>query len=375
MKLLLINAKPSLIDALAAAEGVAAVAVWPRKNSFGHLPPPSRAPLHHYRGGPKFSPRAAWQLRRLIRAERPDVVHAFYGRALAHAVMAVMGLRPRPRIVSFRGITSPLARRNVGDWLTYRHPFVDAHACESEAVRAALVCSGIAADLCAVTYNSMLHPPAGQPGRAALAEFDIPASAFVVGTVGTFRPVKGADLLLQAAAQCADLADVHWLLIGRVLDPQVRRLACDPRIRGRVRLVGQRPDASELISGADLFVMPSRAEALCQALLEAMHQGVCPVVSDAGGMKEVVRHNLDGVVVPSEDVAALAKAIRTLYADRARVAQYGAAAIRRIADAFSPAATAARTLALYRRVVAVHDNAPRPALPSGGIPRQFAEAG
>jgi glycosyltransferase involved in cell wall biosynthesis len=186
-----------------------------------------------------------------------------------------------------------------------------------------------------------------------LRQFDIPAEAFVVGTVGTFRRVKGADLLLEAAIACADLTDTYWLLIGNVVDPEVRRLAADPRIGARVRLVGHQPDAAELISGADVFVMPSRAEALCQALLEAMHQRVCPIVSGAGGMKEAVRHGRDGLVVVAEDVPALVRAIRRLHGDRRLVERFAASAKQRYAETFTPSRMAERCLAMYGHVLGV----------------------
>jgi glycosyltransferase involved in cell wall biosynthesis len=118
-----------------------------------------------------------------------------------------------------------------------------------------------------------------------------------------------------------------------------------------VRLTGHRPDASELISGADLFVMPSRAEALCQALLEAMYQRVCPVVSNAGGMKEVVRNERDGLVVPAENVDALATAIRRMRADPARLQAYAESARERVLDVFSPDKLAERCLAIYHQLL------------------------
>jgi glycosyltransferase involved in cell wall biosynthesis len=168
--------------------------------------------------------------------------------------------------------------------------------------------------------------------------------------MATMRRVKGIDILLRAAAECADLKDVYMLLFGQVVDPEIRKLASNPLIRDRVRLAGHRADASELISGADIFVMPSRSEALCQALLEAMHQGVCPVVSDAGGMKEVVRHGQDGVVFPSEDVAALARAIRALRNDRGLVARYANSSRERIAAEFTAERMAHRCVTLYGRL-------------------------
>jgi glycosyltransferase involved in cell wall biosynthesis len=171
--------------------------------------------------------------------------------------------------------------------------------------------------------------------------------------MGTFRRVKGADILLRAAIQCGELRDTYWLLIGKVVDPEIHELADDPRIRARVRLIGHRRDGAELVSGADLFVMPSRAEALCQSLLEAMQQGVCPIVSDAGGMKEVVRHGKDGLVVPIENVNALAKAVKTLNADRSTMARYAASARKRLDESFTPQRVADHCLNVYRRLLKV----------------------
>jgi glycosyltransferase involved in cell wall biosynthesis len=351
MKILLVNAKPSLADALAVRPGVNVELLWPRRHDFACVRPPQFTPLQFYHGGNKLNSRAIWQLRKILRAAKPDIVHAFYGRALTHVVLASIGMNPCPQIVSFRGITSPLGRFDIGDWLSYRHPLVAAHACESDAVRQALDRSGVDPRICWTTYNSMYHVPTQRPGKAILAQFDIPTEAFVVGTMAAMRRVKGIDLLLEAAVNCADLKDIYWLLIGDVLDPSIFQLAADPRIRSRIRLTGRRKNASELISGADVFVMPSRAEALCQALLEAMYQGVCPIVSAAGGMKEVVRHGVDGLVVPTENVAALAQAIRALYVDRSLVTRLAMQAQQRITDEFTAERMADRTLSTYRHLL------------------------
>jgi glycosyltransferase involved in cell wall biosynthesis len=178
----------------------------------------------------------------------------------------------------------------------------------------------------------------------------VPEGAFVVATAANMRPVKGADVLMQAALACADLADVYFVLMGRVHDRRVTRLAADPRAT-RVHLAGFIPDAGRLVSAADVFVMPSRAEALSVALLEAMTQGVCPVVSDAGGMKEAVRNGQDGLVFPSGDAAALADAIRALHADATLRRRLGASAQQRVAREFSGAAVAERLAEMYLWVV------------------------
>jgi glycosyltransferase involved in cell wall biosynthesis len=351
MKILLVNAKPTLADALAAHDGLNISLLWPARHHFNHIPPPARVPLRFYSGGGKLSLRAAWQMRAMINELRPDIVHAFYGRAQAHAVLAATRLRWRPKIATFRGVSTPLSRFDAGDWLSYRHPLIDGHACESAAVRDALVASGIDPGRCWVTYNTMYMLPANRPGKPGLSQFGVPPDAFVVGTIAAMRRVKGIDILLRAAHLCADLQNVYWVLFGAVVDPEVSRSAALPQIRDRVRLVGHRTDASELISGADLFVMPSRAEALCQSLLEAMHQGVCPVVSDAGGMREVVRNGRDGLVVPVENATSLARAIRRLYNDRQLLANLACSAQQRVAENFTPEKMAERCFAMYADIL------------------------
>ncbi|MCA9229586.1 MAG: glycosyltransferase family 4 protein [Planctomycetales bacterium] len=306
----------------------------------------------HYPAGSKLSWRARQSVRRAILEFQPDVVQAFLSRSIAHAVLATIGMPRPPKIVAFRGITTKLSRRDPANWITFLNPRIDGFACESEAIRQAVIESGIPAERCWVTYNGVASSSAGRRSRESILEqLNVPPEAFVVGTVAKMRRVKGMDLLLEAAIECSELRDVYWVLLGEVADPLVRKLAADPRIKDRVRLPGYLPEARKLISAADLFVMPSRSEGLCRALLEAMDAGVCPVVSDAGGMKEVVRHGRDGLVFGRESVAGMVEAIRTLYEDRELAETYAASAKRRIAESFSCRQAAERMLGGFRRLL------------------------
>ena len=292
-------------------------------------------------------------IRDAIKASRPDIVHAFWGQPLAHAILATMGMKTPPRIVSFRGITRPLGLMDPGEWISYRHPRVAGHACASEAVRESLISSGMDPGKCHTTYECVVMPSRNEMDNCVPAIPGIPPDAFVVGTIATMRRIKGADLLLKAALRISqEHRDIYWLLIGKVEDREVERLAKHPLLRDRVVATGHRPDAVNLIRRADLFAMPSRAEGLCRALLEAMSVGVCPVVSDACGMKEAVRHEIDGLVVPKENVGALAEAIDSLYQNETLRRDYAISARSRAEKTFSPAAVAERNLELYRKVMA-----------------------
>jgi glycosyltransferase involved in cell wall biosynthesis len=289
-------------------------------------------------------------VREAIRRTQADVVHAFMSRSLAHAVLATATMRNAPRLVSFRGILATPHLWDPVQWITYRCPLIAAHACESEAVRDAMIASGVDAARCGVVYNCVARTlkPVGR--IAARRAWNVPHDAFVIGTVANIRHVKGVDLLLRAARECVDLPNVYFVVMGKVCDRHVAKMGADPRIARRVRLTGLLKNAADLVAGADLFVMPSRSEGLCRALLEAMSHGLCPVVSDAGGMKEVVRHGEDGLVTPRGDVAALAAALRRLHGDRELLAALGSSAQRRMNE-FTPTAMAERLARLYRTVM------------------------
>jgi glycosyltransferase involved in cell wall biosynthesis len=299
----------------------------------------------------KVDPLAIAGLRKTIRDFSPDIVHAFMPRGLAIAVLATYALREPPPILSFRGIIRVPSRWDPSNHITVFSPRVAIHACESNAVRDGLVRGGVAAERCETVYNCVRAESLPRLGRAGLAPFGVARKAFVVGTVAAVRPVKGIDILVRAATECADLPDLSVLVMGPVRDTSVVKLADDPRIRGRVHFSGTVPGAAAFMDGFDVFAMPSRQEGLCRALLEAMSQRVCPVVSDAGGMKELVRNGVEGLVFPSEDHHALADVLRQLYHDRNRLRAYGEAAGVRVQEMCSPERMRDRILTMYDRVL------------------------
>jgi glycosyltransferase involved in cell wall biosynthesis len=295
----------------------------------------------------KFDLPSIRQLRTAIVQFSPDVVHAFEPRSLAQTVLATMGMRLKPKIVSFYGITRPPSWTDPSNWFTYLSPYVALHACESNAVKAALQNAGIRQDRCHVIYNCVSVPDRTLSRDQLLHKLKIPLDAFVVGTVATIRPVKGVDILLRAMMECPGISNLFAVIVGNLDDPEVEKLRMDVRIRDRIRWLGYVQNGSSFVPAMDLFVMPSRKEGLCRALLEAMGQAVCPVVSDAGGMKEIVRDKIDGVVFPSEDHQALASAIQDLRNSPELLARYGESAHDRVNTMCSPSVVCERVMRLY----------------------------
>lgn len=111
-------------------------------------------------------------------------------------------------------------------------------------------------------------------------------------------------------------------------------------------------DVVPLYGLLEIALLPSRIEGFSQALLEAMALGKPVIASAAGGNVEVVRHEVDGLLVPPLDAAAWAAAIERLLSDPALAARLGQAARPRARVTFALERTVESTLALYRRLLA-----------------------
>jgi glycosyltransferase involved in cell wall biosynthesis len=189
-------------------------------------------------------------------------------------------------------------------------------------------------------------------GEGVRGELGIPPEAPVVGTVGNLRADKGHRFLLEAAPRIREVVpDVRFVFVGHggMVD-ELRRRSRQLGLDRTVIFAGYRPDAARLAGAFDLFCLPSIHEGLPVSLLEALALGKPAVVTDAGGMPEVVEHGVEGLVVPPRDPHALEEALISLLRapeDRRRM---GEAASRR-ASRFDIRLAARRCEEVYEELI------------------------
>jgi glycosyltransferase involved in cell wall biosynthesis len=147
--------------------------------------------------------------------------------------------------------------------------------------------------------------------------------------VGRLHPQKGLDTLVDAVALVhrRSPGSLRAVLIGEgphraELETQIRRLG----LAEWVTLAGERADVSESLRSADAFVLPSHAEGLSNALLEAMAHGLPVVVSNVPGNVDVIDHDVNGLIFPVGDADSLADRLGRLAADDALRDRLGRAA-------------------------------------------------
>lgn len=270
-----------------------------------------------------------------------DIVHAHSGRAQTVAFWKTIGA-PVCRVV-----TRHVAFQPKNPWL-YRLKYT--RTCRgiiavSDAVRRGLMETGVPAAKIEVIHTGIEMPP--QPPVRDRQKLGLDDADFVVGHMGAFTKEKGQDVAVAAAALLRQsLPQARVILAGDgPLLYEVRQ-----RAQENVMFPGFISDRASFFAALDLFVMPSRSEAWGLAALEAMAHGVPVIASDAGGLPEIVEPGNGGWLVPSGDVAALARAITMAAADPGRLRAQGQRAFER-AKLFSVVRMVQQTEAFYGRFV------------------------
>jgi phosphatidylinositol alpha-1,6-mannosyltransferase len=162
-------------------------------------------------------------------------------------------------------------------------------------------------------------------------------SSIRIGFIGSFANMyKGPDALLHAAALCQGRLNLQLAMVGagRYL-PEMKTLAGKLGIADRVEFRGELPSGRpvfDFLDSIDLFVMPSRAEGLPRALVEAMSRG-CPCIASAvGGIPELLAAS---DLVPAGSPEELAKLILQVATDSNRLLAMGARNLAKAAQ-FNP---------------------------------------
>ena len=179
----------------------------------------------------------------------------------------------------------------------------------------------------------------------------VPAGVPLIVSTGRLVGWKGLHLILRALP---DLPGVHYLAIGDgEARPGLETLAREQGVADRVHFAGEvRHDRlPTMLAGGDLFVQPSVGEeAFGISVVEAMASGLPTLVSNQGGLREIVLDGVTGALLPVGDAVAWQAALRSHLADLPRCRTQGEAARTRVLENYTWAANAQRLATLIAAV-------------------------
>lgn len=299
-----------------------------------------------------WSPRALHRLLPLV-GRRADVVYfPWNSAAIAYEQVFDWGV---PVVVSCRGSQIHVAPRNPA-----RHE-IRAGLAATFARAAAVHCVSECIKREAIGFGL-------DPAKARVIRPAVDPTYFVPGAMGAgsgeLRVVstgsviwrKGYEYALVALRRLLDAGvPASLAILGDGAERQRLLFTVDDLgLHGRVELLGRRPPAQvrERLQQADVFLLPSVAEGISNAALEAMACGLPVVSTCCGGMDEAIRDGVEGLLVPVRDPEAMAAALHRLWVDPALRRRLGGAARARVEGEFSSSRALAQWQELFSLVAA-----------------------
>jgi len=313
----------------------------------------------------------AWRLRKLVKKERPDLIHSTLFQASLACRIGLLGLNARhlssivnmdyspertgdPNIKGGRMLAQLklkviLAINRFSSFLVpHFHavtPAIKEETCNH---------LGVPRDRISVVFRGRSPAPfVSTEERLQLRDsLGISHETFIILNVGSQEYQKGQIFLIRALAKEAlREKDLKLLIAGRKgavsteLESEVRRLG----LTSKVLLLGHRDDISQLLAAADIFALPSLFEGAAGALLEAMAARKPIVVSDLTELREVINKDC-ALRVPARSPEALAKAIEHLLLDKEFAQEMASNGKKLFEKNFLIENVAAKMAALYREV-------------------------
>ncbi|MDG0857591.1 TIGR03088 family PEP-CTERM/XrtA system glycosyltransferase [Roseateles puraquae] len=191
------------------------------------------------------------------------------------------------------------------------------------------ICNGVDTQ----RFGPAAQPPEAWPYRRG--------EHVVIGAVGRMQAVKDPLNLVEAFLRLRELCPDAWprlrlaMLGGGPLHAAAQERLTQAGAIAQAWLPGDRKDVASLLPHVDVFALPSQAEGISNTLLEAMACGCAPVATAVGGNPELVDDGVNGLLVPSQDSAALATALARLVSDAALRERLAAASLARARAEFS----------------------------------------
>ena len=282
-----------------------------RPNVYYHEVRISKYPLFDY---PPYELVLASKMVEVARQQKLDLLHVHY--AIPHASSAYTA----KQILKDGGIHLPVITTLHGTDITLLgkdpsfEPVISFAINQSDAVTA--VSSSLQSDtykLFGINRDIEVIPNFICPSHFANLGSEHARSDFaaegesLVCHVSNFRSVKRVEDVVRAFALLVAQRPARLLMVGDGPDrPAAERLARELGVADRVTFLGKLKNPLEALALADLFLLPSESESFGLAALEAMACGVPVVATEAGGLPEVIRHGVSGMLAPVGDVERMA---------------------------------------------------------------------
>jgi glycosyltransferase involved in cell wall biosynthesis len=286
-----------------------------------------------------------WGIYKILRAEQPDIFHV--NSSKMGAMGALAGWLARVKVIftahgwAFHEPRHWAAKMLIEEisWLTVllSHKTI----CVSDAVKRAMEDKPFLKDKFVVIKNGIEPFPVSRKKDNG--------AKIVVGTIAELHRVKGIDVGLRGFARAFKYTDAIYEVIGEGDDrPYIENLIRELGIEAQVKLLGFKENARDYLPEFDIFVLPSRSEALGYVLLEAGIAKLPVVATRIGGIPEIIKDEDTGLLFESQRFQELADKLKILSTNKDEARKYGENLHSFVIEHFGRDKMIKKTLSLYQ---------------------------
>ncbi len=305
-----------------------------------------------------FNPFVILKLARVIKERNIDILHCQKHRPTVYGTIASLISGGIPVISHVHGLSRTRSRvRRFTNWIILRH--VKKIIAVSDSVREDIISTNWRIDPSKIVtvmngIDLELIDTVSIGKKEVCPRFGIPEDEIVFGTVGRLAETKGQSYLIDAFCRVRKkIPHSRLVIIGDgPLSGELKKKADNLGLSSSISFTGYRNDVFELLRGFDIFVLPSLAEGLSIALLEAMASRLPVIASNVGGIPEVFGTAHCGKLVPPRDVSALESAMLDIYfLDEDQKKMLGENARKRVEEEFKVDAMSKKLSEVYESVL------------------------
>lgn len=334
-----------------------------------------RIPISEYRIKNLYRPQTfmqQWRFAAHLRTQNIQIAHSYNFYANMFAIPAARMARVPVVLASIRdrGVYLTPNQKMAQKWVCQ---LADRILVNAESIREWLVEQGYQDSRISVIKNGVDMSRYTGVGNSAYIrpELGIPDSSPIVVMIARLNPQKGVDEFIRAASLLRlSHPDVRFLIVGAKLQFQegvfshdreylqeLHQLAADLGVAESVIFAGHRADTPEILAQAAISVLPSHSEGLSNTLLESMAAGIPTVATNVGGNPELVKDQVNGILIPVKSPEHLAQAMRVILDDSQLAHRFGRQARIMAKENFSLEKMTADTQALYHDELALNRRA------------------
>jgi glycosyltransferase involved in cell wall biosynthesis len=298
------------------------------------------------------------ELTKVFKDHSPDIIHTwlvsanFWGR-----LASILAGMADQTIVSIRNDIKeesnfPMVEKILDKILSRQTPVIISNTAAS---RTLLINRGIPASKIHVILNG-IEPSVYDVDvdkDAIKDEMGIPRESILIGMIGRLTRQKNYDLFISMAKHLLNQQQaLHFVIVGEgELLPHLEQMIEEHRLGNSITLTGSRKDIPTLLKAFDVFVLTSSWEGLPNVIMEAMCARVAVVATEVGGVPELIRNGINGIMVADNDLAGLVQSIQLLVTDKDQRYRLGEEGRRFIEEHFGVNRMAEETAAIYENLL------------------------